>query len=731
MFHQHVSIYRLQCSDHANIVARFLIAVLNFQFVIMVHGTEDLSRSLQVLEDLRSDDDGRDTYKDIVLDKAFTRYIKRAVEQPESKGLVERALGFVRDVQRPLTTLELVGLLRVKEVHGKMTLGSEILWETIRVECQGLLLANEDDVVDFLHPSLRAYLSHDHEHSIPEHHGQLAKRCLAYLSYGCSPTGFYDSQESLDYQIDAWPLLSYAARYWSHHLRVFEIRTETETDTQQARQMVHEAALAFLKQDTHVQACFQIMLLPDKVLQAVNNRKSMNKKMRIESVLVSREATAEPIDPFSKNEMTGLRLACFLGVHTLIHELLLEYTRNDISFAERDSIDRVHYLSALSHVHLAVLSGCPHTVSAVLSEGLDPGRRNILGLTPLMLAATLRRDDVLEVLLKKGQKHVLINAQTPTQDKPSNLATRLYLRYEGDEMRVSNVFTEYTSVSKRTALHYAAREGSGRAVELLLDAQADMDIEDSQGQTALHKAAKKGHLEVLQALVRRGMNPAALVGEKSHSVPSSLYRMAQWVGVTDTAPTLSKSSFYGWTALHLASPYRRSNAIVKYLCAEYPDICTKTTPSGETPLHLAAESGVIENMRILVDSGTPTISNVSNNGKTLLHAVADNESTAGLELMFEKTDIDVNAEDADGWTPLHYAALSGEVQNVKLLLSRPGIIVKHRDKKGVSVVAKAMWVDPGRVLRLLCDSIGQDIDFTEADAMCIASSPVGRRFFGL
>jgi ankyrin repeat protein len=697
----------------------------------MVHGTEDLSRSLQVLEDLRSNDDGRDTYKEVVLDKAFTRYIKRAVEQPENKGLVERALGFVRDVQRPLTTLELVGLLRVKEVHGKMTLGSEILWETIRVECQGLLLANEDDLVDFLHPSLRAYLSHDHEHSIPEHHGQLAKRCLAYLSYGCSPTGFCDSQEILDYQINAWPLLNYAARYWSHHLKVFEMRTETEAVTHQARQMVHEAALAFLKQDTHVQACFQIMLLPDEVLQAVNYRKSMNKKMRIKSVLVSLEATAETIDPFSKNEMTGLRLACFLGVHTLIHELLLEYARNDISFAERDPIDQVNYLSALSHVHLAVLSGCPHTVSTVLFEGLDPGRRNILGLTPLMLAAALGRDKILDVLLKKGQKHVMINAQTLSQDMSGHHAVELYVRYEGDRMRGSNMLTEYSAVSKRTALHYAAREGSRRAVELLLDAQADIDIEDSQGQTALHKAAKQGHLEALQALVRRGSNPAALVGQKSHSAPSFLYRVAQWVGVMEKEPTPSKSSFYGWTALHLASPYRRSNAMVKYLCTEYPDICTKTTPSGETPLHLAAESGVIENMEILVDSGISTIGNVSNDGKTLLHAVADNETIAGLGLMFEKTDIDVNAEDADGWTPLHYAALSGEVKNVELLLSRPGIIVKHRDKKGVSAVAKAMCFEPDRVLPLFCDSIGPDFELSEADAMFVALSPVGSRFWGL
>ena len=56
-------------------------------------------------------------------------------------------------------------------------------------------------------------------------------------------------------------------------------------------------------------------------------------------------------------------------------------------------------------------------------------------------------------------------------------------------------------------LHKAARNGDLLAVAALLDAGADVNEADGEGETALHKAAKAGHSEVVAALLTAGADP--------------------------------------------------------------------------------------------------------------------------------------------------------------------------------------------------------------------------------
>ncbi len=58
-----------------------------------------------------------------------------------------------------------------------------------------------------------------------------------------------------------------------------------------------------------------------------------------------------------------------------------------------------------------------------------------------------------------------------------------------------------------TALHYAARHGHLPVVARLLEAGADVDVRDSYGFTPLIEAAEQGHLEVVAHLVEHGADP--------------------------------------------------------------------------------------------------------------------------------------------------------------------------------------------------------------------------------
>ena len=57
-----------------------------------------------------------------------------------------------------------------------------------------------------------------------------------------------------------------------------------------------------------------------------------------------------------------------------------------------------------------------------------------------------------------------------------------------------------------TALLYAAQEGYGAAVVLLLKAGASVDWQDSTDVTALSLASMYGHAMVVEALLARGAN---------------------------------------------------------------------------------------------------------------------------------------------------------------------------------------------------------------------------------
>jgi len=78
-----------------------------------------------------------------------------------------------------------------------------------------------------------------------------------------------------------------------------------------------------------------------------------------------------------------------------------------------------------------------------------------------------------------------------------------------------------------TALHAAARIGSGALVTLLLDFGAELDAQDMSSETPLHIAARAGHAEVCEALAgcgadvnatnRQGWTPLVVAGHEGNA----------------------------------------------------------------------------------------------------------------------------------------------------------------------------------------------------------------------
>jgi ankyrin repeat protein len=708
-------------SHHTNIPYRFLLLVLNFEYICKCHGRDDLQFSLGTIKRQDCDMDGHGSYKR-VLDEAFTRNIHRALDDSNNGEDAKQILGFIRDVKRPLSAAELCELVRIRIPYDKPVHGSLPLWETLQPYCQGLVVANDKEV-NFLHPSLRNFLEHnDGKILIPSQHEQLAKRCCAYLTLDCCSGGVRTTQESLNHRLEAWPFLDYAARYWPEHIRCLE-----ELDKTQSRSMnpgsVYGLALQFLKQDAHVQASTQITLFPDLVLRKMQKEIARNSNLPRTLILVKGKEEAKPIDPFKNNEMTGLHLACLHNLRCLVPILLTE---------GRPSSQLGQLATApisMAPIHLAAISGCKETMRMLLEANLDPGLQASNGTTPLMLATMSGHHDVVSTLLSADQTKATIDTQTVALISPIEMAVELNLRNGPNDAFALDLLNIYRPVTGRTALHCAAREGHLKILRLLLQAKANMTLQDSQGQTALHKAAKKGHLMVLQELISEGMDPHVKVAETPESLLAKLNPL-RWFRTIDQTGEPSNDSYdgyHGWNILHLASSYSRSNAIVKHVLKSFPQLCEATNSRGETPLYLAIVNEAFQNVQTLLEYRPSLVHAVTHNGRTMLHAAARSSPVAILEMIFERCNVDINVEDDQGATPLHNAVEFMNVKNVEFLLSKDGINVNHRDKNGVSVTIKGVLSFNQLIMEMFHKHPQVKLDIQDGDIIFMSSTTIGRR----
>jgi ankyrin repeat protein len=105
-----------------------------------------------------------------------------------------------------------------------------------------------------------------------------------------------------------------------------------------------------------------------------------------------------------------------------------------------------------------------------LKRGGDPNRRELGGVTPLMIVAQDRRNDLVQMLLLAG-------AEPSLQDDGGS-----------------------------TALHRATNRDALPCVQLLVEAGAQVNTQDNAGETALHRAAEFGWVECAEFLVASGAN---------------------------------------------------------------------------------------------------------------------------------------------------------------------------------------------------------------------------------
>nr|XP_020026070.1 ankycorbin isoform X1 [Castor canadensis] len=194
--------------------------------------------------------------------------------------------------------------------------------------------------------------------------------------------------------------------------------------------------------------------------------------------------------------------------------------------------------------------------------------------------------------------------------------------------------TKHDSEGK-TAFHLAAAKGHVECLRVMVTHGVDVTAQDTTGHSALHLAAKNGHLECIKKLLQSKC-PA-------ESIDSS-----------------------GRTALHYAVAQGCLQA-VQILC-EYKSPINLKDLDGNIPLLLAVQNGHSEVCHFLLDHGAD-VNSRDKNGRTALMLACEIGSSNIVEALI-KRGADLNLVDSLGHNALHYSKLSENAGIQSLLLSK-------------------------------------------------------------
>jgi ankyrin repeat protein len=354
---------------------------------------------------------------------------------------------------------------------------------------------------------------------------------------------------------------------------------------------------------------------------------------------------------------------------------------------------------------LAAGAGSPDAVRALLNAGASVNAKDLnQGQTALMFAAASGREDVIRVLAENGAE-LDVASLVPTRRKPAARAagnTAAPRRGRGGPPKP-------LALGGLTAMHFAAREGHLDAVRALVEAGADVNVSTaSDAMSTLTLAIVNGRLEMAKYLLEQGADP---------NPPS-----------TEGATALFATVDIKWAPRGWYPSPRVDNEEVDYLelmqllVDHGADVDARmkgrmwmrivgpgggSAFDGDTAFLRAAQANDVDAMRFLLSQGAnPSITTAMGVNALLLAAgwgdqpsegrhVAPEARLAAVRFLVEEAGLGVNSTDKDGFTPLHGAALVGDRDVIMYFVARGGDVATRANVSASAYSLNGNAAKPG------------------------------------
>lgn len=244
--------------------------------------------------------------------------------------------------------------------------------------------------------------------------------------------------------------------------------------------------------------------------------------------------------------------------------------------------------------------------------------------------------------------------------------------------------------TKAKTLHYVAVNGDKLLLTFLLEDKgyaSELESKDSNGDTPLLLAARKGHDAACKILLELGANIHATnySGKTPLLYAASFGHMLVCRVLLETGALLQWKDTSPLTSLHEAAR-NGYDAICKLLLDAGISIETRDD-SYHTPLLSAALSGKEAVVKLLLDEGADT-QVMDRNGRTPLSLASYYGNKTVVKLLLD-AEANIEAKDNIGYTPLTLATSQGYNNVVKCLLDA-GADIESRDNEGLTPLSHAV-----------------------------------------
>lgn len=249
-----------------------------------------------------------------------------------------------------------------------------------------------------------------------------------------------------------------------------------------------------------------------------------------------------------------------------------------------------------------------------------------------------------------------------------------------------------------TALHISANSGNLELVKLLLQNEtSSINAGAEWGNTPLHLACERGHPEVVKVLLENGADIEArnalkrtpIIGAGRESGNLEVIKF-----LVEKGADINAMDAWNDTALTLAA-WRGFEEAVNFLI-ERKSIIPESAKV--RALWYAAERGLPLLFQYMLENGL-NFNEIKEHIDAIQHAAAAGGSVDIMKSLIQQG-FEINRKDKDGWTPLHYAAAEGENDMIKYLIAS-GIDKNARNMKGETAYHLAVFRDCPETAELL------------------------------